>query len=379
MSHASAAAPLRRVLIAERRLPAYRVALFEALRAELALRRIELIVAHGQPSAPELSQHDDGQLEGATVAPAHYLGPLCWQPFDCRGMDLVIMGHENRLLFNHWLGLRPRRFKLACFGHGANFASAHPSGWREAFKRWSARRVDWWFAYTALSQQRLVEAGVAAARITVVNNSLDTRALADQIDALSTTQRQAIRSRWGLTAGKTALFIGSLYPAKRIDLLLRAASLCAAVDADFRLLVIGDGVQAPLLQHAASQHGRWLRWLGADHGQQRAEAFAVASVLMLPAAVGLAIVDGFAAGLPLFTTDSAGHGPEIAYLQPGVNGERVSAQAETYAAAVMAALGDGPRLQRLQAAARQSASALSLEAMVTRFADGIEAALAVPR
>lgn len=367
------------MLIAERRLPAYRVAFFELLRARLAEHQIELVVAHGQARADERGQADQGRLDWAIDAPARYLGPLCWQPFDTRGMDLVIIGHENRLLFNHWLGLRPRRFRLACFGHGANFASQQPRGWREAFKRWSARRVDAWFAYTALSQQRLLEAGVAADRITVVNNTVDTRTLADHIDQMSEAERQQTRARFDLTAGKTALFIGSLYPSKRLDLLLQAGSLCAAADAAFRLLVIGDGVLAPMLRQAVTQHGRWLHWLGAEHGPQRAQAMAVSDVLMLPAAVGLAIVDGFAAGLPLLTTHAPGHGPEIAYLQPGVNGDIVAPQAEVYAQAVTTLMNDGPRLQRLRAAALQTAAQLSLDAMVLRFADGIQAALDAPR
>ena len=128
-------APNWRVLIAERRLPAYRVALFELLRARLAERQINLVVAHGQARADERGQADQGHLDETIDAPARYLGPLCWQPFDTRGMDLVVIGHENRLLFNHWLSLRPRRFRLACFGHGANFASHNPRGWREGFKR----------------------------------------------------------------------------------------------------------------------------------------------------------------------------------------------------------------------------------------------------
>ena len=155
-------APPRRVLIAERRLPAYRVALFEALKLQLAQRQIDLVVAHGQPSRQEHGQRDEGHLDGAIRAPVRYLGPLCWQSFDTRGMDLVIMGNENRLLFNHWLSLRSRGFKLACFGHGANFASAHPHGWREAFKRWSARRVDWWF--DASPRPRRATSSRAAAR-----------------------------------------------------------------------------------------------------------------------------------------------------------------------------------------------------------------------
>ncbi len=351
------------MLIVERRLPAYRVALFEALRVALAARGIELALAHGQPRAEERSKRDEGELAWAQRLPTRYLGPLCWQPFDARGFDLIIAGHENGLLFNHWLCRPWRGFRLAYFGHGADFAAAAPGGLRAAFKRWTARQADAWLAYTEHSAAKLRLAGVAAERIHVVNN------------AVAAGPANVERHK----PGKTAVFIGSLYPAKRLDLLLAAAEQCAMSDADFRLIVIGDGELAPLLRDAAHRHARWLAWHGAIHGVQREALLAQADVLLLPAAVGLAILDGFAAGLPLLTTHAPGHGPELAYLQAGLNGELTAPNPPTYAQAILALLGDAPRLQAMRAAAWQAAQRHTLAAMVVRFVAGIEAALARPR
>ena len=366
----------RRVLIAERRLPAYRVPFFDALRERLARSGIALSLAHGEPTDAEQAQHDEGQLPWAQRLPTTYLGRLCWQPFSTQGFDLVVIGHENRLLFNHWLCLRPRRPALAYFGHGTNFASQAPNALRERFKRFTARRAEAWLAYTEISATRLRQAGVRAERITVVNNAIDGAELSAQLACIDANARAQAQTAMGLTPGKTALFIGSLYAGKRIDWLLEAAALCASADAQFRLIVVGDGALAPLLRAAVAQHPRWLTWRGACHGPERAPLLALADVLLLPASVGLAILDGFAAGLPLISTTAPGHGPEIAYLDDGVNGLLTPPNASMYATAIQALLGDPARLTRMRAAARASAAQYTLAAMVERFARGLEAALA---
>ena len=52
-------------------------------------------------------------------------------------------------------------------------------------------------------------------------------------------------------------------------------------------------------------------------------ALRMADIFVIPARTGLAILDSFAAGLPLFTTDIAIHGPEAeTYLIDGYNGRK---------------------------------------------------------
>lgn len=368
-----------RVLFVERRLPAYRVPFFDVARQALAARGIAFELAHGQADAEERSRDDAGRLDWALPAPNRYVGRLSWQPVATSGFDLVIASHENRLLYNLWLGRPGRPHRFAYFGHGANFAARQPDAWRERFKQATARRADWWFAYTELSAARLRQAGVAPGRITVVDNAIDTSTLAQQVAAFSPNQAAQRRAALGLHAGKTALFIGSLHAAKRLDLLFDTAQRCAQADPAFRLLVVGDGPDAARCRSLADQGAPWLHWLGAQHGPQRAEPLALADLLLMPAAVGLGILDGFAAGLPLLTTSLPGHGPEIAYLRPGGNGEITEPDAATLSQALQSLLNDPARLARLQAGAREAAARHTLAAMVERFAGGVQAALVADR
>jgi len=366
------------VLIVERRLPNYRLAFFDGLRDELWRSGIRLSLSCGQPSVRELSKKDEGTLEWACSAPVSYLGPLAWQPFDPSGHDLVIVGHENKLLFNHWLCRPWRPYLLGFFGHGADFAAPLDRfGPREWLKQVTARQADWWFAYTESSRQRLQLCGVLPDRITVFNNSIDTDALSQAIDRLTDSERRELSQQLGLTPGKTALFLGSLNREKNLPLLIEAASRCARRDERFRLLVVGDGDQMPLLQSELRRHGRWLQVLGASHGLQRARWLAVSDMLLLPQSVGLAILDGFAAGLPLLTTKALGHGPEIAYLEPGFNGEMTTADADHYATGLQRWLDEPDLLARLRDGARESARHYSIDAMVLAFAAGVRSALAL--
>ena len=96
---------------------------------------------------------------------------------------------------------------------------------------------------------------------------------------------------------------------------------------------------------------------------------------MLPGRVGLVILDSFAAGLPLITVQIPIHGPEVEYLQEGVNGFMVPRDVTTYADAVVRVLKDRGLLLRLRAGALKSADNYSIEAMVQNFRAGIVACL----
>lgn len=381
MSSPRPAAARARVLLVQRRLPLYRVPLFEQLRAVLGERGIALTLAHGEPNAAERLRQDEGRLEGALRLPVTRYAwgdRLVWQPFRTAGQDLVIVSQENRLLFNHWLCRPGRPFRLGFFGHGGNLTDAQPSAWRERFKQWTTRRADWWFAYTAHSAALVARAGMPAERVTVLNNSTDTRQLRRVADRLTAVQLAAFRAQHGLTEGQTALFLGALYAGKGLDLLLDAGARVAAQAPRFRLLVAGEGPLGAALAQAASQRP-WLRVLGPLWGADKALALRNADVLTLPGAVGLSLVDALSLGVPLLCCDQRGHGPELSYLQPGRNGWMSAPTADAYAHTLRELLADPARLAAAQVAARDSACELSLEAMVQRFAGGIEEALACPR
>jgi glycosyltransferase involved in cell wall biosynthesis len=97
----------------------------------------------------------------------------------------------------------------------------------------------------------------------------------------------------------------------------------------------------------------------------------MADVFLLPGAVGLAILDSFAAGLPLLTTELPDHGPEISYLSPGSNGLITAHDPQSYADATIDLLRSPQKLARLRSGAIASSSLHSIENMAENFRLGI--------
>jgi L-malate glycosyltransferase len=369
----------REVAIIQRRLPHYRLPLFNGLRERLAQDGIRLRLLHGDPMPAERAKNDSGHLPWAEPLTTRYFagGKLMWQPFarQTAHADLVIVTQENKHLHNLPLLLNPwRRQRLAFWGHGRNMQALRPDGLGERFKRWTSCRVDWWFAYTEVSAASVRESGFPAQAITVLNNSIDTAALAATLQAARHIPRAELRASLGLGAGPVGVFMGSLYTEKRIDFLLAAAVELQRRLPGFQLVIAGDGPDRERVQRAVAAHPG-IHWLGSVHGERKAHVLAAADVMLNPGLVGLSILDAFVAGLPLFTTDCRLHSPEIAYLRQGHNGVMTSDTVDAYVAAVTSALSEPTRLQALQQAALQSADDYSIENMVQRYSDGIIQAL----
>jgi glycosyltransferase involved in cell wall biosynthesis len=362
------------VCIVQRRLTHYRVPLFEALRDELARRDIRLRVLAGQGTPAEVMKNDAGELPWAEPLATRYLagGRLCWQPMQqhIRDADLVIVTQENKLLHNHLLLVAPRRFRLAFWGHGANLQSGRPDGAKERYKRWTTRRVDWWFAYTGLSADLVQAAGFPADRTTVLNNAIDTAQERQQRRSITPAELQALRDALGFGPGPVGVFVGSLYANKRLDFLFDVAAAIRDQVPDFQLLVVGDGPDRSRVQ-AACAALPWVRWVGVKTGREKVLHMALAQLMLNPGLVGLGILDAFACGAPLLTTESHAHGPEIAYLDQGVNGLMTANDVGAYAAACVRLLRDPAALDVLRAGCAASADEYTLHNMALRFAEGI--------
>lgn len=357
----------------------YRVPLFERLRTLLAERGVLLKILHGNPTKDEATKGDSGALPWASSLSTHYAlgGRICWQPFGdhIRDADLVVVTQENKLLFNYWLLVHRPRARIAFWGHGKNMQSENPDGVLERVKRWSTPRVDWWFAYTDLSRRFVEETGFPRNRITVLNNSVDTSHLISLRQEICPADIAASRAAVGLRDGPIAVYIGSLYREKRIEFLIQACRRVRARVPDFQLLVVGSGPESER-HRTTTAADRWVHWAGVCRGREKVALLAASDLMLIPAAVGLGVLDSFALDVPLVTTDCGGHGPEIAYLRDGVNGVMTKYNADDYAAAVINLLRHPDELTRLKSGCRESAASYTVENMARAFADGIEAALA---
>lgn len=341
---------------------------------------MELDVIHGQASDAEAIRKDVGVLQWARVVKNKFFRiggvDLIWQPiFFTRELgtaELVVIMQENRILSNYpLLFFRRGRRKVGFWGHGANFQSRNPDGIRERWKRYLIGKVDWWFGYTETTVRILRDAGYPMDRITCINNAVDTSLFRRRIAELSESDRTAVRSHYGVAeSSMVGIFCGSLYSDKRLDLLLAASAKIKSAIPQFVLLVIGDGPCAKIVRDASSEFD-WVRTLGVISGEEKFKLFAIASFVLNPGAVGLHILDAFAAGLPLISTFQAHHGPEIAYIDNDINALLVEANADAYASAVISLANDATKYESICSAASESADRYTLDNAVGNFADGL--------
>jgi glycosyltransferase involved in cell wall biosynthesis len=365
----------------------YRVEFHRHLRAKLAARGIAYDVAYTD-GAPELSGRNDTRvLDFGRKVGARWLklGPitLCWQNAMRQALDydLVIVMQENKYLINYvlqalrWFG-GPR---LAFYGHGRNLQN-DATALRERFKRLWVNRVDWWFAYTGLSQGLVAKSGYPKNRISNVENAYDTRALSDELASVTVDELDAFRQRVGLRSGNVGIYMGALYKEKRIGFLIDCAKYVRAAVPNFELLIVGGGADAQIAKDAAAKHS-WIHAPGPLFGRDKAIALKASKLFLIPGIVGLAILDAFAAGIPMITAANRYHGPEIDYLRHGENGFMVEPgdDVEAYARTVVSLLRDESKRLTVAAHARADATRYTAENMAEKFADGVVAALAAGR
>ena len=371
---------MSKVILYQHRLLHYRVGLFERLREVCAQRGIDLHLVHGQASRRESVKRDEGSLPWAHKVENFFWevgeSDLMWQPFpsELRNSDLVVVMQESRILSNYALLFNScfSSRKIAYWGHGVNFQSDAPLGLRERWKRLMLKRVDWWFAYTEMTVDIVRCAGFPQERITCLDNAIDNELFERDLTSVSAEDLQRMRIEIDAPEGSPiGLFCGSLYPDKRLSYMIDAADRIQAALPAFRMVVIGAGPSANEIC-IATKTRPWLTWLGACKGLKKASWFRLADVVINPGAVGLHVLDSFCSSTPMITTAESRHGPEIVYLEDGVNGLIVSGEATRYADAVIALFTDRARLERIKQRALCDARRYTLDNMVNRFVSGIE-------
>ena len=377
----------RKVTILQDRLTHYRVAFFEYSRNVLSARGVELHLVHGQASPSEVLKKDEGTVDWADRVVNRFCRvggkDLLCQPFpkSLRDSDLIVITQENRILSNYPFLFRRKYFnsRIAYWGHGRNHQSTATQGLRERWKRTLLCSADWWFAYTKCTVDYLIAQGFPENRITCLNNAIDTSRFRQELQGVPDSVISSLRMELKLDKGSpVGLYCGSLYQEKRLDLMVAAADIIRRHLKDFSLVVIGDGPSAADLQVTFANRP-WAHWIAPKKGIEKAAYFRLADVVLNPGLVGLHVLDAFCAGLPMITTATAMHSPEVAYLENGINGIIAGDDPDEYAAAVVQLLSDQEHYRKLSEAALSASKLYTVEEMANRFADGIYSCLQVAK
>jgi glycosyltransferase involved in cell wall biosynthesis len=358
---------------------AYRVPFYNRLNDALAHHDVQLAVARAsaQPSLAARGDLSDGPW--ACDIPTSWL-TLGRREIPHRRIasklrelrpDLVVVEQALHnpetypLLLRHSAG----RYGVAMWGHGRSYSSTQSAS-EAALKQWLTRRGDWFFSYTQAGADHVVARGFPRARVSVLNNTIDTDRLRADLDAVAPSELDHFRHEQGLTPGRTALFLGGVDENKGIGFLLDSARIAAEMMPGFVLLIAGAGDSVPAARAAAAA-GLPVRVLGRTDGDVKALALQAADVLAIPEKVGLVAVDSLVSGRPIITTDQPLDGPEYDYLMPGETSVVTAHTAGDYAHALVSTLGAADRLGEMQSAARRASKLYTLDAMVGSFVEGV--------
>lgn len=371
----------RDVVFQTRILTHYRVPFHEAVKQRLGGNGVNYRLLVGCPTTEESLKGDAGSLPWQENIRSTYVGSSRAVYLSCpklRSNDLLIIGQENTILSNYITQLR-RPFggaRLAFFGHGRNFQSKSANGAAEAFKRFWATKVDWWFAYTEESARAVERTGFDAEKITVFNNSIDVKQIKSDIESVKYSEVENLRKDLVLGSRNVGIYIGGMYDLKRIPFILKAAEMIRKRIPDFHLVFIGSGVDYGLVEQAA-RVSTWIHALGPKFGREKAVIASLANVMLMPGLIGLGVLDAFAYSTPIVTTAVPFHSPEIAYLRDGYNGIVVpdAENLEAYVDSVCDVLSNDSKRKTLQQGGEASLKAYSIESMADRFVGGVMRAL----
>jgi glycosyltransferase involved in cell wall biosynthesis len=368
-----------RVAIIHPWLPQYRVRFFQELITRAAEQGIEINVFYGE-TPPEWQGRKDARLaDGFTKLDTRFSSARGGRTVNRKSLkklrgfgrnDLVIVEQAVRNLETYELLMG--RTPVAFWGHGRT-VTQRVSRQQDWFKQWLTQRGVWFFAYTSGGADAMVSAGMPREKMTVVQNSIDTQTLRQELNSLDPESLSAFQRKHNLR-GKTALFVGGLDASKRLPFLFEAASEAARLDPDFRLLVAGTGDDQYLAESVSASNPH-VRYLGPLFGPAKALAIAASQVIAMPGRVGLVAVDSFTGLTPIVTTQWKWHSVEFEYLKPSTNAVITDDTVEAYARGLVDTLQKEPLLDTLRHGCAEARNRYTLDAMVGNFLDGVLKAL----
>jgi len=369
-------------------IPHYRVRFFELLNAS---SEHDYVVFHGEPPSGIGHHAAEGPFDFPNVNVTNHELCIAGKSLIYQGVlrrimrerfNAVIMGTHVQFLSNHLVLLTFKTIgrPVLYWGHatekttGGNRVAMSLS--RAAFhiKHRTIHLADGYLAYTKSGAKQLLDSGFDTDSVVAVGNTLDMETQAALHQQMQALDEGLLREELGLARDSVVLvYIGRIYAEKRVDDLIEAVRLILAERSEpsVEVVIIGDGPDAQRARQAA--HGLpFVRFTGELRDQAEvARYLRVASAVVIPGALGLAINHALAHGLPVISRTSPFHAPEIEYLTLGSDSFIVDGELEEFVATLRTFVAS-PDLRRDMAhAALLAREQLSLEAMVQAFDAGV--------
>lgn len=353
---------------------------FRGLTEELASDDIVCTVAAPSPSGEQSQRRDSashetwvqltrGRSVSSPLATLAYYGSA--QALSLT--DAVVVPAAGTCIDTHLALLRKRRrgTKVGLWGHIGSYV-AKERALDIAIEKRQLKSADHVFAYTEAGASHARSLGVPADRVTAVQNTIDIGDIEAEVALLDDRAVTEFRETHGLGNRRVFASIGGLDQSKRVDFLASVLDHVWRADASVRFIVAGRGSEEHLLTDACNR-GQVIRFAYVS-ARDKALIGRTAEGIVNPGRVGLIAVDALVLGLPVITTEYPYHAPEIEYLTEGLSRVSLPDAPEAFAAAMLTR----PVVRTGHpdvTAGPPAASAPTLEAMVSRFADGVRAML----
>lgn len=362
-----------KVSIIQQEVPHYRLPFFTAVQSFAARSDLDVTVYSAKAPDPPAGafQYRVMPIWSFPGGSGYWIRALAGA---VNGSAAVVAPHELRCVTVPYLWAIRRRIcrRWIWWGHGWNHQRRGTSDLADLVKQAMTRRGDALITYTPGGAAYWRDRGLPAHRVIPFFNTVDVDGLRRAAESIPEGDVRWVKTELGLEDRSVLLFSGRLYREKRVDFLLRAFALLQERGVPVALLVLGDGPERTPLEALSARLGlRDVHFLGACVEPSEAGVyFRLADLLVIPGLVGLAIVHGFAFGLPLVTTSQACHSPEIEYLAPE-NGVMTHPDETAYAGAIERLVSAPEVLAAMRRSAAAAADGLRMEHSAERFVHAI--------
>jgi hypothetical protein len=348
---------MKKVLILYKFLPQYRKEFFNLLKIALEKNGIELELIYGKNTNTDVLKGDEVDIKWAKFIPNRRLligkTELLWQPclVYLKDKDLVIVEEANKLILNYYLIIARHfsKYKFAFWGHGRNL-HRNIGSLSNRFKYLFINKCDWWFGYTNETKSILIANHYPERKITVVQNAIDTLSLRKHYSDIQDAEINNLKNQLGINNCKIGIFCGAMYPDKKLDFILETCLRVKKEIPEFNMLFI--------------------HYIGSKFGEERIKYFKISLIQIMPYYVGLGVLDSFAMETPMITTANPYHGPEIEYLEHGINGLITKEDIIDYSQTLIDTLKTEKYIDLIKGC-KSSIEKYTVENMVENFKNGI--------